>query len=439
PERLLQGPLYIGRRAHENDGALCYWANSLWFGEQLPEPYADILSRGVDPGGIHPHIRPKRSGDKAWWFFNPEQSKTVKEAAEYFVTNLKDAKGFSTRHSGPSTLFRYFFQAGYKSLLAEQMYGPEEVVLSSLRGASRAYGSVDFGTHLATQWSSAPLDTPSHAERYFLSLAVSYMHGAGEINTEEGLWRMEEHYVDYDRFSHNCAIHLEAHERFRRFLESHPRTGRLVTPMACLQGRYDGWRCFGRGNVWCNEGDEWRFGPAEESFDLIRLFYPRNRLDSIYVKNCPDAPQGWYTGTPYGYVDLLPFEGEWSRYSAIAFLGWHTYQQGDGEKMLAYVRNGGRLLLCRRHLNMSLKRCGKVRYPHSDKALDALHGEGWRKATGTLTRRIGEGEVVFVASDEWPATLGDQYEALLKQLAEQTVAHEKERAWFEANADVEFA
>ena len=440
PERLLRGPLYLGRRSHENDGSLCYWGNKMWSVERFPEPFGDILSRGVDPGGIQPHIRPKRSGYKAWWFFNPEQSRNVKEAAEYFVANLKEAKGESTRHSGPSTLFRYFFQAGYKSLFAEQMYGPEEVVLSSLRGASRAYGAENFGTHLATQWSSAPQDCQSHVARYFLSLAVSYMHGATEINTEEGLWRMEENYADYDRFSHNCVIHQEAHEKFRKFMEGHPRTGRLITPIACIQGRHDGWRCFGRGNVWCNTGEEWRFGKAEESFDLINLFYPRSRLDTIYEKKCTDEPHGWYTGTPYGYVDLLPFEGDWSGYSVVSFLGWHTYAKGDGKKMLDYVRNGGHLLLCRRHLNTGLERNGALKYPKGDKALEELLGEGWQRASGVRTRQVGDGTVIFVASDEWPAaSIRSQYEECLKRLAGNAVEREKKRGWFESNEDVEFA
>ncbi|MBP5640418.1 MAG: hypothetical protein J6X55_13120 [Victivallales bacterium] len=441
PERLVQGPLYIGRRSHENDGSLCYWSNQLWFVEPFPEPYGDILSRSVDPGGIQPHIRPKRSGDKAWWFFNPEQSKNAKEAADYFVANLKDAKGDSTRHSGPSALFRYFFQAGYDCLLAEQMYGPEEVILSSLRGASRAYGKENFGTHLATQWSSGPLDTPNHAARYFLSLAVSYMHGATDINTEEGLWRMESGYSDYDRFSHNCVIHQKAHAEFRKFMEANPRTGRLVTPMACIQGRYDGWRCFGRGNVWCNEGDEWRFSDAEASFDLIKLFYPRSKLDSIYEKQCTDEPKGWYTGTPYGYIDLFPSEGDWNAYSALAFLGWHTYEKGDGEKMLDYVKNGGYLLLCRRHLNMALTRDGTLRYPVGDKALDVLLGAGWKTATGVRMTSVGKGMVFYVASDEWPASnaISDEYAICLKKLAEHIVAEEFERGWIKSNEDVEFA
>ncbi|MBQ7650922.1 MAG: hypothetical protein IJS15_08180, partial [Victivallales bacterium] len=203
--------------------------------------------------------------------------------------------------------------------------------------------------------------------------------------------------------------------------------------------RYDGWRCFGRSNVWCNTGDEWRFGAAEESFDLINLFYPRSRLKSIYVMKCTDEPKGWYTGTPYGCIDLLPFEGDWSDYSAISFLGWHTYSEGDGEKMLEYVRNGGHLLLCRRHLNMGLKRDGALEYPMNDTDLDELLGDGWRRSTGVRTAQVGKGIIHFVASDEWPASIRSLYEACLKNMTEYAVEREKERGWFEANEDVEFA
>lgn len=60
------------------------------------------------------------------------------DGARKLVANFRYSKGPSTRHTGPSTLFRYLYQAGYDWLGAEQMYGPEEIILSSLRGASRA-------------------------------------------------------------------------------------------------------------------------------------------------------------------------------------------------------------------------------------------------------------------------------------------------------------
>ena len=36
------------------------------------------------------------------------------------VSNLHYSKGESVRHTGPSSLFRYFYQAGYEWVEAEQ-------------------------------------------------------------------------------------------------------------------------------------------------------------------------------------------------------------------------------------------------------------------------------------------------------------------------------
>ena len=441
PERLLQSPYYLGRQAHENDGAFNYWNNTLWKPEPLPEPYADILSRSMDKGGIQPAVRPKRNGDHAWWFFDPTAAENMKEAAEAFVCNLMDAKGESIRHSGPSTHFRYFFQAGYQFLISEQMYGPEEIVLASLRGASRAYGVDGFGAHLATQWSSTPHDTPEHAERYFLSLATCYLQGVTQINTEEGLYRMENGFVDHDRFSRNCLTHLDAHTRFRRFMQTHPREGELVTPIACVQGRYDGWNCFGRGgNVWKREGKQWEEGDAELSFDLLNIFYPRSRMSSIYCCPCPVKPQGWYSGTPYGPVDLVPFEGDWKKYKAVVFLGWHSYLKEDGKKLLEYVSNGGTLLLSKRHLSMNLEHDGTACY-ETDPALDALLGKSWLDSTGILRRKVGTGCVIFFGDDFYPynAAVRSAYETEIRTIAESVVEAEKENGWVSGNEDVNFA
>ncbi|MBE6357428.1 MAG: hypothetical protein E7058_10045, partial [Lentisphaerae bacterium] len=231
PDELLRSEYYLGRQSHENDGSLDYWSNSLWRNEALPEPYADLLAKRVNYGGIQPHIRPKRKGNNGWWFYDPTLTRDMKEASGYFISNLNECKGESTRHSGPSTFFRYFFQAGYDFLVSEQMYGPEELTLASLRAASAAYNAKGFGSHLATQWSSTPHDTADHAERYYLALATCYIQGVTQINTEEGLWRMEKGYVDYDRFSHNSLIHREAHQKFRHFMETHVRRGKIVVPV----------------------------------------------------------------------------------------------------------------------------------------------------------------------------------------------------------------
>ena len=60
------------------------------------------------------------------------------EEANKELIEMNDTKKEILYMIGPSTLFRYLYQAGYDWLGAEQMYGPEEIILSSLRGASRA-------------------------------------------------------------------------------------------------------------------------------------------------------------------------------------------------------------------------------------------------------------------------------------------------------------
>lgn len=438
PEELMQSEYYLGRQSHENDGSLDYWSNHMWRDEALPEPYADLLAKRVDFGGIQPHIRPKRKGSQGWWFYDPTLTKDMKEASGYFISNLTECKGESTRHSGPSTFFRYFFQAGYDFLISEQMYGPEELTLASLRAASAAYHAKGFGSHLATQWSSIPHDTLEHAERYYLALATCYIQGVTQINTEEGLWRMEKGYADHDRFSHNSLIHREAHQKFRHFMETHPRRGKIVVPVACIQGRYDSWNAR-VAPAWYKHGDpQWARGEAEESFELLKLFYPRNKIDWIYRCPCPVAPQGWYTGTPYGPVDLLPFEGDWKNYRAIIFLGWHTYIPGDGDKMLDYVKDGGTLLLSKRHLSASLIHNGEGVYA-SDAALDELLGSQWLNASGVITRTVGKGEVIFFADDCYPAAVAEAYTARMKAVTEKAIAPEFDKLWAKGNDDVNFA
>lgn len=146
-ESYLSNSYYLGRQAHEDDGSFYYWGTS-----EIRGLYTDIASKSRTKGSIFPKMRlPFNPKDqKRYQFYRPDMASNMEEVANYFVENLKKAKGSSTRHTGPSTLFRYLYQAGYDWLGAELMYGPDEVTMASLRGASRAYGKKRYGTHHAT-------------------------------------------------------------------------------------------------------------------------------------------------------------------------------------------------------------------------------------------------------------------------------------------------
>lgn len=438
PDELLAGPRYMGRQSHEQDGSFCYWGKYMDDGL-----FMDIFSRSGDKNGIIPAIRPVRRPYGTFQFFDPRGAADMRAATRILIGNLKKAKDKSTRHTGPSVLFRYFYQAGYDWLGAEQMYGPEEVILAALRGASRAYGRKSFGAHLAVQWSSIPHDTPEHAARFFLSLATCYLQGVEHINTEEGFWRMESNYAPYDRFSSACARHRAANAKFRRFMESHERRGVMRVPLGIIQGRYDGWRCFGRGHAWQQDGKEWEFGPPEESFDLLKVFYPRSVLNAIYKYPCPKTPQGWYSGTPFGPVDLIPIEARLDvlrRYQALAFLGWNTYTDDDFKRLLKYVMDGGVLILARPHLSGHVRR-GLPSAVKLSPTLRALLGTDFENAHSVIRRKVGKGKLVYFPADMYPVDqrIRSAYERELAKLGTEAAETECERGWIRGSKDVNFA
>ena len=412
----LKGPLYMGRQAHEDDGSYYYWG--CW-GPYPTDLVRIMMGRYLDGGGIFPKFR-----------YRDNAVKNMKEGAEYFVANIKKAKHGSTRHTGPSVLFRYFYQAGYDWLGAEQFYGPEEIIMSALRGASRAYGKKDYGTHHATQWSIGGYNSQGHVELQFQSHAVAYMHGSSHINTEDALWLTEncEH-----RFSTWNKKHIERQKDMLDFIRTHRRVGEMATPIAVLQGKYDGWPSFGNLNVWGQKGDEWKRGPAEESFDLLRVFYPRKTLTWLS-----------FGPTPYGPIDILPVEAPekvMERYDALIFLGWNTFDDKYFNNLRKYVENGGTLMLTKAHLNANLRHNAPVELPENSDFVKKLLAAANKAKKSPAVVKEGKGSVIIFDTDAYPAdkSIRPAYEEKMRALAAKAVDRQRSKGWIVPGANVEFA
>ncbi len=438
---LLAGPGFLGRQLHERDGNYIYGA----FKRQWDAFWGDLFRRPADPGEnlILDFKRMLHREGRKIRLHVPEAA-DMRQASLELVANLDAERNGATRHTGPTTLFNYFYDAGYDWVGAETMYGPEDVLLSALRGASVAVGKTDFGAHLAMSWSSAPHDTSAHAERYFLSLAACYLHGVNQINLEDGLMRMDAEYASHDVYSHACQIHRDVHARFRKFVQTHPRRGTMRAPVGVLRGRYCGWQCFYRENVFGNQRPDFKFGPSEESFDLMRVFYPRAELECIYRLKCTDdKPEGWYTGTPYGQVDVVPLavNGPLEGYRALVFLGWNTFEEQDFARLLAYVEQGGTLLLSRKHLSTHVVRNQACALPRVSEALTTLLGGPVALSGAKIERRVGKGRVVYFPQDAYPSevSLRAAYEAELKAIGAAAVEAESKRGWIAGNEDVNFS
>ncbi|MEO6848117.1 MAG: hypothetical protein ABI254_12735, partial [Chthoniobacterales bacterium] len=425
-DTMLSGPNYLGSQWHEMDAAYNYSG-----GHPATGLFLDIFRRMVTLPGADPYAYSK----DGLVLFDPLEATNMKEAATMFTENLYKVRGGKPmRHTGPTVLFHYFYESGYDWVGSEQMYGPEEIKLAALRGASKAYGKPDYGAHLAMEWNSSPMDTGKHAERYFHSLASCYLQGVTGVNTEDGLWRMACSYAPYDRFSHACEIHRDAHTRFRRFVETHPRRGIMHVPMAVVQGRYCGWDCEARDKVWGSNREDFKPGPSEESFELLKVFYPRARLESIYSCPCDDdQPHGWYSGTPYGPIDIVPLSGPpkaLDDYRALAFLGWNTFTTEDFARIAHFVEKGGTLLLARPHLSTDTRRFQPAALPTSLPVLEQLLG-GEENSKSKVVRKVGKGTVIYFPQDAYPSEecIRSAYEEELRKLGEEMVQFETARGW----------
>ena len=419
---ILASPMFRGKQAHENDGGYYYW-------QYFPHEglFSDLAARNRPYGGIFAKHRPIFTDHGTFVHYDPSGIKDMADGARTFVENLRYSKGESSRHTGPSTLFRYFYQAGYDWLGAEQMYGPEEIILSSLRGASRAYNKSGYGSLHAMQWGSHPYTDPKHSLRFYMSLAIAYMHGSSHINTEDALWTDE--YAN-DRYSTSGKEHLYVQHRMFDFIETHTRRGELKSNIAIIQGRNDAWKSFGRTSLWSQKGDKWAFNKACESFDLLNIFYPDNIIDSY-------NPKGWFTSTPYGTVDLLPVEAPldiMNQYKALVFLGWNSFDENDFLRIRNYVHNGGTLVLTAAHLNTELQPDQPVKFPINDSVIREMLGDRYKTLDSKTEISFGSGKIIYFPMKIYPAekSLREQYETTLRTIAESTVSHELKDGWIES-------
>lgn len=475
---LLAGRCFRGSQTHERDGACFYWGVRGSGGSKFLQQLWEMQHRVYDEDPLHVNPQYCRenyfnaNGDM-YWFRPPVVPADTRLAHDILVAHLAASRrNAALRHTGPTVMFKYFLEAGYSWFGMETMYTTMEPYMAFLRGAAR-FAKIDRpGVHHAMQWSTSPYDVSEHVRRYRLALYSSYIQGASEINTEEGLWHIEEYYTGFNRFSQTCRDHLRQQQDLYRFTQTHTRSGRFATPMALLHGRLDGWHGFGLWSPWGIK--EIQPTDAEKSWDLLKVFYPLAAIGRpVYCHYCPDDYEvGFFTGTPSGNIDVIPVESDaalFGDYRAFAFLGYNCAEAGDFDRLLARVEKDGKLLLTRAHLSDTTAyadiadgnlhplphhagfTCGEPRFVQS-----AVNGHPLRVCENILPPReiaactddgqplvcryaCGNGEITLFNTDAYPSNpaIRALYEQELKTLfAAETAA---EKVWCECGDDVEFA
>ncbi len=356
-EQMLQGKRFLGRQLHERDGQAFYWNHTVHYAP-TSEVQIDLAFRlareypqTVDPiwkGSNHQctdAIRLRRDADC------PPDMRAAHDCALATLSNLR----YAPRHTGPSVMFKYMYEAGFDWVGAETMDSSTETLLAFMRGASKAYGKARMGVHHAVQWSTRPHDTQQRYHRFMLANYVSYLQGVTDINTEEGLWFLECQYSYHNRFSAACMAHRDMQRRLFDFAQTHARTGRYYTPTAFVHGRYDGWygfhnsfNLFGMSHI--------QKGEPEQSWNLLNVFYPQcvvNRPGVLgYFPQGYDQPIGLVSSTPNGNVDVVPIEkSDFSEYKLVCFAGYNAAEAEDMARLYDFVTRGGTLLAAWPHFS----------------------------------------------------------------------------------------
>ena len=468
-QETLDSKFFLGRQAHELDGQHAYWGARDFTGNLFDETFYDMLVRMHER---YPDTTPKRYIKENFYYENnrrtasisPSPTDDMKVASERFVESVRKAQSSASRHTGPTTLFKYFYQAGFSTVGAELMYSPSEITSAALRGARNVYGKKTIAHH-AVQWSTYPHDTETRYRRYRLALFLSYIHEIDEINTEEGLWRLEQYYAPFNRFSEACLGHKKQQQDLERFISTHTRTGKFYTPIAFLSGRYDGWECFATAsNTW--GVDAFGTRSPEKAWDILKVFYPRSVLDNFYIMNCPDESQGFYTGTPFGNIDITPVEAEnYNSFKLLIAVGYNKAESEDFDKLYHFVENGGTLIIGLPQFSLTTNREDAVacRHEYISHSLmpningfveDSLNGESVSVAEGVegktilttdngralvIEKAVGKGRMILINAREWadnPAVY-EAYKKVILAETENTIA--EECVWARGDENVQFA
>lgn len=447
-----RGKLFEGYQSHEQDGAYLYWgSNKISASEAF---FNELCARRLGKQGMLPSGSLVRKGDKYFKHFDSVTPENMQEANEQLINNFKKMTVNSTRHTGPSMMYKYIAEAGIKFLGSELMYGPFDVLIAAMRGAAKAIDEEDYGGHIAIQWSTSPHNTIYRYRRYLLGLYNCYLNGVTNINTEEGLYRIEEKYAEYERDSEACRSHMSVEREFYKFVRNHDRRGKQKIDMGILYGHYDGVDGFQRKSVYKMKDSEWKFAAPEKSWDLItKVFYKGAKLRALYFHPCMNTNNGYFASTRYGQVDIVPIEANYehlSKYRVLAFLGWNTADEETAEKLYEYVENGGTLLLAAPHLYTTVYR--ERALTHSSHLLlndtvKKLLGVGDVKRDSrvamvtaeecgnrfrvspqeVLINKVGAGTVYFVNHFKYPADIKTLYTRILDQLARENAAKDADK------------
>jgi len=210
---------------------------------------------------------------------------------------------------------------------------------------------------------------------------VSYISGARFFFPEITVkWAYRGYLISYNKGYHENPLdqkRFKIERDFYDFIRTRKRPEGPVVRLGFVQGNLDGWTGwdgqtlaypFKEGyflppllsSVW----NKWRSDVPEAGWRYLDVVLPGIQFVFRYPVIYPTKRQHWFTGTPYGKVDLVPSEAPLEvlkKYKALVFLAWNTITPNQYRKLKSYVENGGTLFMALPHLSTHTEREGDIK------------------------------------------------------------------------------
>jgi len=350
--------LAICRRYHARYLA-CEWGPD---GEFPPEIHEEMAS---DPAFVGYHMH-----EPYFVMFEPMANEAIRKAADFQERRdayMAEMRRYVDRYHSlggraacgeASWLVAYDGEAGFDILNIEIVAGAGPH-LGAARGAMRGRPEVALGHHIAIEWYLGYPYDDLKSHRFWLMMLLTFTHGGQYIYAENSLFFTN----SYERYDPEDVFPTRNRELMRRFYDMsrlQPRFGEPCAELAVAYGNLESmlWHqddalpemddASEWGSLLWNKWKGELYKPCMRAMDA---WLPPVEIERYHVNR---TILKWFSGNPYGNVDMVSVERPadvLSQYRVLAFLGWNTMTPEALAKLREYVKGGGTLLIAGCHFD----------------------------------------------------------------------------------------
>lgn len=361
-------------------------------------------------------------------------SESFGETKALFVEALKDMYASCQDNPGmtsvgsPSLLTVYEAKAGFERVTIEPVSN-----IALLIGAVRGAKPKMWGAHVPTDWYFGEPNDRVKSRKFLLAMQMLYLSGADYVYAENALFKTNA--FSREDWEDPFCVENRRHQReFYAYKQLHPREGKLQKDLAVIYGNHEFflWHTDDRIAELPENGDwdqklwgKWEDNRHHKLWRAMDAWLPLAE-NQHSRKNALNLDI--FSGTPYGAVDIVPYEEDYTPYKVVALLGWNTCEAGFARKLRSFAENGGQVFVSRCHFNTT-DRCDRP-FVYDEEQIGLLLGReektpfayGEDGAVSVWKIAIGKGVLYYGTYGDYTCTplRMDTMQAVLKAMGQAT-------------------